>query len=375
MSRVQNNRGHHNDAPADRPPAPWVQIPVWVLAAAPGEACRLYGILAAHLWYYRDSDVPAWPTREELAALMGFKQPSTIDKLLRALVEIGALDIVRNIDEKGRTLRNTYVLHKEPPEGYDRPIWLNEVYRNQGLDASSLVARSRPAAEPTSNETNGTARQDQAAAKRDQANRSRPAAEPTSNETNGTGSPSPAGVATVNGTTRGFDIDALLDKATGTDYGFDVDAVVDEVHAIRPDWSKTNIRKAITSPAVLEKPRHLIRHAAVLVASDPDTMSPGRIAAEGDWWTRAAEQSTRITRDMIPHCGECDPKTRQIWDPVSDTVSRCPACHPTVVVERMTVEGRTEQQLRLQAAAKSRASARHPAPLATSPRNRWMERD
>lgn len=61
-------------------------------------------------------------------------------------------------------------------------------------------------------------------------------------------------------------------------------ALVADVKAIRPEWSERSIRRALTQPAVAERPTDVVRSAALAVARDPASHAPGRLEHDGPWW-------------------------------------------------------------------------------------------
>lgn len=63
-----------------------------------------------------------------------------------------------------------------------------------------------------------------------------------------------------------------------------LDELVVFLAATRPDWTKGQILEALTRPHVKARTWDQVAVAAVLVAADPASTSPGRIAAEGPWW-------------------------------------------------------------------------------------------
>jgi hypothetical protein len=60
--------------------------------------------------------------------------------------------------------------------------------------------------------------------------------------------------------------------------------LVDEVRAIRPEWSERSIRRALSQPAVAERPEKVVRSAILAVANDPKSQAPGRLEHDGPWW-------------------------------------------------------------------------------------------
>ncbi|MFC6081027.1 hypothetical protein [Sphaerisporangium aureirubrum] len=93
-----------------------------------------------------------------------------------------------------------------------------------------------------------------------------------------------------------------------------VTALVAEVRAIRPEWSSKSIARALTAPAVAERPWPAIRTAILAVANDPNTQAPGRVKHDGPWWhqprrTHASSSAnsrpvTEVIGGTLPPLGE-----------------------------------------------------------------------
>lgn len=112
----------------------FVQTPEWVLVAgvsAPAQA--LYTVLLGHVNRARDDGL-AWPGMDALADLLGFKQRKSVQRYLRELVDLGAVDV----DRQRSTRRfNIYTVHETPPDGYVGPKSLQDFYaaRKPGIAA------------------------------------------------------------------------------------------------------------------------------------------------------------------------------------------------------------------------------------------------
>ncbi|WP_242882647.1 hypothetical protein [Actinomadura litoris] len=103
--------------------------------------------------------------------------------------------------------------------------------------------------------------------------------------------------------------------------------LVAEIQALRPEWSAAAIRRALEHPAVGERPADLVRAAFLLVAADPDTEHPGRLAHDGPWWTKAARQA-RPHPAQPNWCGRCESPQRRMVELPDGRMQRCPECHP-----------------------------------------------
>jgi uncharacterized protein YdaU (DUF1376 family) len=61
--------------------------------------------------------------------------------------------------------------------------------------------------------------------------------------------------------------------------------LIRQVRELRPDWTTASITRALSSPAVLERPAALRGPALLAVARDRQSQQPGRLAHNGPWWT------------------------------------------------------------------------------------------
>lgn len=116
---------------------PFVQIPHWVplaiaamtepTAATKAGAIALYNFLAMHLSMTR-GDRYVWPTRDTLAALMGYSRADKISPFVNLLVAIDALVIIKIRNGSGPEHRNVYRLRRNPPAGYTGHVLMSQVY-------------------------------------------------------------------------------------------------------------------------------------------------------------------------------------------------------------------------------------------------------
>jgi hypothetical protein len=111
-----------------------------------------------------------------------------------------------------------------------------------------------------------------------------------------------------------------------------ITALVEAVRAIRQDWSTRSIRRALDHPSVRERPWLVVCEAFAIVARDPESQHPGRLAHDGYWWP-AAERKYREGGAQEPAkppwCEKCDQRTRFLLDEFGHPgTEKCPACHP-----------------------------------------------
>lgn len=92
-------------------------VPEWVLFAdISAQAIRLYAVLAR----YADQSNRANPSRRAIAERMHCSR-DTVDRALRELQAIGAVQVVPQISEHGDPTSNLYVLAVRPPSRMDAP--------------------------------------------------------------------------------------------------------------------------------------------------------------------------------------------------------------------------------------------------------------
>lgn len=87
---------------------PFVIVPVWLLhAGVTDKALRLYAVLGS----YADRELKAWPSRQKLADRMGCSAGS-LDRALRELESVGAVQRIRRTDDDGANRTNIYRLYR-----------------------------------------------------------------------------------------------------------------------------------------------------------------------------------------------------------------------------------------------------------------------
>lgn len=114
----------------------FAMVGFWVLAADVADKAKLvYWALAQHCNSQR-GDRMAKPLRDSLAELIGLsagkKAEDTISRHVRALVEIGALDVeVQRYGVNNMKSRNIYTVHLSPPDDYEGLTSLEQFYKNR----------------------------------------------------------------------------------------------------------------------------------------------------------------------------------------------------------------------------------------------------
>jgi hypothetical protein len=100
---------------------------------------------------------------------------------------------------------------------------------------------------------------------------------------------------------------------------------VEEIKGIRKEWRRDKIRRELRHPELHGVPLSRVRPAALAVARDPESHSPGRLRHYGPWWKLTADGETTTA---VPWCGHCNERTRRLEHPdTRDDDGPCPRCH------------------------------------------------
>lgn len=132
------------------PVQPYTKLGDWVLfSGASGMACKLYWIFRGHVNHQR-GDRLVWPTRRELAKMLGLAKTAGVDPYIEELKALGAIDVQKQHRHNGSQTNNLYTVHMAPPEGYTGPQSLTDVYKilRSGGVLPRTVTRAR-SAKPT----------------------------------------------------------------------------------------------------------------------------------------------------------------------------------------------------------------------------------
>lgn len=122
----------------------FVMVPNWILELSP-QAVKLYAVL----WGYSDSkNRDAWPSRNTLAARMGFKQVRSIDPIIKELEEAGAITVRRAKDDKGINQPNRYHLHFERGSAVQSTTVVQYSARGSAVQSTEVVQSTAPEQEP-----------------------------------------------------------------------------------------------------------------------------------------------------------------------------------------------------------------------------------
>jgi hypothetical protein len=307
--------------------APFTQVPDWiVLADISNNAKVLYWHVAMHMNFQR-GDRAAWPSRATLARRMGYSRADKVDPLIRELVAIGAMAKVRHQRTDGGNANNRYLVNALPPENYQGHASLTEAYEHDRARYADtpLAPKSGPGSEQGErakpqviprprNEGQGGPRDEGYPRPRNQG--------PNKKKKNQTKNNPPTGTASHTSTgTRPAENEGGDRLREDTDQ-----ALIADVLAVRPGWSETAIRGALSLPEVLARPAAQRGLALLALAADSTTVHPNRLAIDGPWWATAAV-TARPARPKW--CGKCDENDRYLDTP--DGLKPCPSCHPRAV--------------------------------------------
>jgi len=241
-------------------------VPEWMLDSAVSDtAFRLYAILAR----YGNTSGVRMPGRVLLARRL-HRSVDTVDRALKELTAAGILTIEHRT-QAGRTLTNRYHLRTHDPDGACA----------QGRTGAAPPSRS-PAAPRA------------AAVRPDPEVPTETPPPPTTPEPSGsTADPVPAGVE-EDLPPRRSDAGRQA-ELLGACHITDVDALTATVQGLRRDvgqpsirWSAPCLLAAVQfAVTVRSRPAAHVRDALLLVAADPHTRSPMRLAEAGPWWDHA----------------------------------------------------------------------------------------
>ncbi|MER7937818.1 MULTISPECIES: hypothetical protein [unclassified Streptomyces] len=124
--------------------APYTTVPDWVSIHADldPQAKALYNVLAAHVNTSRD-DTLVWPTRLSLAEMLGFSREQSVDKYIKQLVAVGAID-TEEIRRPNGSKGVLYTVHQTPPGDYDGPQTLSAWYARRRAALAAEGPKRKP---------------------------------------------------------------------------------------------------------------------------------------------------------------------------------------------------------------------------------------
>ncbi|MEU1761328.1 hypothetical protein [Micromonospora sp. NPDC005652] len=115
-------------------------------------------------------------------------------------------------------------------------------------------------------------------------------------------------------------------------------ALVTQVLAARQDWTRSDVERALAHTRVRERPAALVERALLLVAQDPATERPSRLAANHPYWQQAARD---VARERALSAGGPPPHAPDLNDDGDCRACPLPARHPVHRRTPPTPEGTT----------------------------------
>jgi len=280
-------------------------VPEWMLDSTVSDtAFRLYAILAR----YGNTSGVRMPGRALLARRL-HRSVDTVDRALKELTAAGILTIERRSHD-GRNLTNRYHLGTHDPD----------TAPGCPADGDGRSSAATPGANPQAQDTGSLpgSRTGAATPRRSSAARVAAALRPNPDVPTETPPPPttpavalPAAAGPVTGRTKEEDLDTGTNRTSRTGDGPldgyrtpDLTALAGTVQGLRRDlgqpsvrWSAPCLATAIDfATKVRGWPAQHARHALLLVAADPQTRSPMRLAEAGPWWDHAQQPTLTRTR-------------------------------------------------------------------------------
>lgn len=269
-------------------------VPEWLLDADVSDtAIRLYAVLLR----YGQSSGARMPGRATLARRMRRKSVDTVDRAMRELVAIGAVVVEHRYDGPQR-LTNRYHLHARQPNTLRG---VSEATDGGGrADAATPDESDQP--DPT--DAAGGGRKYAAGVAAPVRHNPKHFTQST------TTSPQPPTASPdENNLWRAEEERFLQTLGIG-----DGDAYAVEIGTLRRDaggpsarWARPSLVAALqTAVKARGWPARHAAHALRVVAADPATRSPMRLAEAGPWWDEAAATGSGVESEHDKPEGECD---------------------------------------------------------------------
>jgi len=269
-------------------------------------AFRLYAILAR----YGNTSGGRMPGRALLARRL-HRSLDTVDRALKELTAAGILSIERRSHDR-RNLTNRYHLRTHDP---DTPAGGTSSGSSRSAAATPTVnPQAQDTAEPAGSRTGAATPRRSSAARVAAALRPNPdvPTETPPPPTTPAATPTPpAAAGPTTGWTEEEDLETGAGRTSRTGDGPldgcrtpDLAALAATVQGLRRDlgqpsvrWSAPCLATAIDfATKVRGWPAQHARHALLLVAADPQTRSPMRLAEAGPWWDHAQQPGLTRTR-------------------------------------------------------------------------------
>jgi hypothetical protein len=105
------------------------------------------------------------------------------------------------------------------------------------------------------------------------------------------------------------------------------DALAREVLAVRGEWARLDVVRALAHPVTRSHPPELVREVLLALANDPDTIAPGRLPAVLPHWHRGSGKPARPARKPSRSASGPLPDG---WKPTDALLRWAAATHPGV---------------------------------------------
>jgi hypothetical protein len=266
-------------------------VPEWMLDAEVSDAAfRLYAVLAR----YGNTSGVRMPGRALLARRLR-KSVDTVDRSVRELSTAGVLEVERRQDGS-RHLTNRYHLRTLDPASSSRTD--AAIRRPEATTERPGGRRAAAPPGPDQQQNTPAGRTPAATPRRTDAATVAAAVRPDPDVPTDTPPPTPANQVTPKRVEE--DPNRKLLDACGIT---DLDAYATQVQGLRRQIGQPSVRW--TAPCLLTAlqlavkvrswPAPVARHALLLVAADPRTRSPMRLAEAGPWWDHTDKQTLSRT--------------------------------------------------------------------------------
>lgn len=269
-------------------------VPEWIIDADISDcAYRLYSVLLR----YGQTSGQRMPGRALLAQRLRKTSTDTVDRALKELVRVGAVTVERRRVGK-QNLTNRYHVRTTPP---GRKSAATPGRRNAATPDRTGAARVAASLRPNPERST---------------QRNSPSPPPRTAAAGHPAEPHAAGEG------------AGLDERELMAWGLRIDVAALAQRCIetrrllgRPvtRWSTNRIRNALQEAITVRGwPAALAEAALIQVATDPNTMSPMRLAEAGPWWDQAETQSNTPTTTELQELAELDRRLdeadgRRVW--------------------------------------------------------------
>ncbi|MER7759488.1 hypothetical protein [Streptomyces sp. NPDC097619] len=148
---MSSHEDQHDEVLGGRP-APYAMVPHWIILhpELDPQAKAVYDVLLMHANRLRGDGI-VWPTRKNIAKILGWSREQSPDKYIAQLEAAGAIDTELYTQHDG-SIRKRYYVHQTPPPGYQGPKdlteWRDRRRQEEAEAPSRPPGRPRKAASP-----------------------------------------------------------------------------------------------------------------------------------------------------------------------------------------------------------------------------------